>query len=271
MAILAVGCGEYNKILKSRDPEVMYTKALEYYDNKKYQKAGVLLESIKPYYSTTLRDDTVTYYLASVYYKMGEFDSSSMLFDEFRQNHTNSPFLPDVEYMFAKSFYFMSGPANRDQTATRQALAALDEYMERYPNSPKKDVLESNVQELTQKLYDKAYINAKQYYTIGKYKSAIIALKNALGQYPESNHREELLYLIAMSSYKYADNSFEEHQRERFMDTIDAYYNFAIEYPESQYSKELEKVYKQSQDFIAKYKKTDDEDNEIKDINDIIN
>lgn len=33
---------------------------------------------------------------------------------------------------------------------------------------------------LTQRLHDKTYLNAYTYYKIGRYKSAIVALKNAL-------------------------------------------------------------------------------------------
>ena len=40
----------------------------------------------------------------------------------------------------------------------------------------------------------------------GKYKSAIVAFKNALKQYPESKRREEIMYLIVDSGYRLASS-----------------------------------------------------------------
>lgn len=268
---LIAGCSGYNKLLKSKDYDLMYTKALEYYEAGKYQKTVQLLETASPFFNGTMKDDSVAYYLATSYYKQGDFESSSLLFDNFRQTYTSSVFLEDVEYMYAKGFYFMSGPANRDQMATRRALIAIDEYTERYPNSIKKEAMQENIDELTQKLHDKAYINAKSYYTTGRYKAAVIALKNALNQYPESTHREEIMYLITKSNYKLAENSYATLQRDRYLDMMDNYYNFISEYPDSKYVKELDKMHEDAKKFIAEFKSTDDDDDEIKDLNDIIN
>lgn len=270
VAILIIGCGNYNKLLKSKDHDLLYTEALKYYEAKKYQKTIQLLEIASPFLTGTSKGDSAAYYLAISHYRMGDFQSSSMLFDNFRQSYTTSPFLEDVEYMYAKSFYYMSGPPNRDQISTRRALMAIDEYMERYPNSPKYDVMEEHVDELTQKLHDKAYINAKLYYDIGRYKAAGIAIKNALNQYPESTHREELMSLVAKANYKLAENSYTELQRDRYMDMVDSYYSFISEYPESKYRKDLEKLYLQAQKFLEKFKQTGNQDDEIKDINEII-
>ena len=48
--------------------------------------------------------------------------------------------------------------------------------------------------ELRQKLYDKAFLNAKLYYDVGYYNSAVTALRNAILKYRKLN-REELAYL----------------------------------------------------------------------------
>ena len=71
-------------------------------------------------------------------------------------------------------------------------MQAIGEYLERYPNSHKKEDLAENLLDLRQRLYDKAYLNAKLYYDIGYYNSAVTALNNAIKRYPDSNHREEL-------------------------------------------------------------------------------
>ena len=143
--------------------------------------------------------------------------------------------------MYAKGIYYTSPRPERDQTNTMRAISAITEYLNRYPESTKKEALEDNLKELQQKLYDKSLMSSRLYYDIGYYNSAVTALQNALELYPETNHRELILYLIVRSHYMYARNSVESKQRERYLAMQDAYYNFVSEYPQSQYSKDVEK------------------------------
>lgn len=257
IAILAVmtlgGCSGYNKLLKSGDNELMYTKALEFYNTKKYQKTLQIFEMINHFYLGTAREDTIAYYTAAANYKLGDFETSGILLDDYRRKFGRSPFIEDAEYMYAKGFYFSSPAPERDQTTTHRALIAIDEYLNRYPKSVKKEILEANIVELTNKLHDKAFINAKSYYKTGRYKSAVVALKNAVRQYPESRHREELMYLTTKSAYLLASNSVEGMKRDRYMDMMDVYYNFASEYPESKYSKETDKMLEEAKKVLAKF------------------
>ncbi len=245
------GCGGYNQLLKSNDSELMYVKGLEYYKKGKYQRAIQLFEQIKPVFIGTAREDSLSYYLGAAYYKKGEFDSSEITFDDFRRRFGRSAFLEDVEYMYAMGFYFSSPPPYRDQAVTVQGITAITEYLERYPNSTKRETAEKRLQELREKLYDKEYLNARTYYKIGRYKSAITALKNALAKYPDSPHREEMLYLVAVSTYELADNSIQSLQRDRYLDMMDAYYSFIAEYPESRYRRELDKLMNNAKEYIA--------------------
>ena len=252
-AVFAVGCSPYSKLLKTDDYAQQYRVALEYMETGKYQKALTLLEKVRMHYLNSDKADSVMFYTGMGFYKMGDFETSGMAFDEFRKTHSRSPFLEEAEYMYAKGFYYSSPDPDRDQSATFQAMQAIDEYLERYPNSSKKDALEENMVELRQKIYDKVYINARTYYKIGRYKSAIVALRNALTDYPESNHREEILYMMTKSSYEYAHNSRPDLKRDRYLDMMDHYLTYISEYPEGQYGKELGKLQNTAKNYLARF------------------
>lgn len=232
---------------------LQYDKAFEYFEAGKYQRAATLFDMVTLWAMNTPRADTVMYFMGLSYYKMGDFTLSGTIFDEFRKIHRSSPFLEEAEYMYAKGYYFLSPEPERDQAATFQALSAIDEYLERYPNSIKREALEGNIRELMQKLHDKEFINARTYYKTGRYKAAVVALKNALNLYPESNHREEIMYLIAKSAYRLATNSVENLRRDRFLDMIDYYYNYISEFPDGQYRKELEKMQESSKKYLSSF------------------
>ena len=251
--ILATGCSKFNKLLKSNDYETIYASAFKYYDEGKLKRALTCFEQVEEPFRGTMREDSIEYYIARIYFKQNDFSSRSELFYEFRRKYCRSPFLEDVEGLYALSYYYLSPEPSRDQAMTEQALGAIQEFIGRYPNSTRRAAFEQMVKDLTQKLYDKVYLNAKTYYTIRQYKSAVPALKNALKKYPDSNHREELMYLIVKASYELADNSIESLQRDRFLNMMDSYYSFIAEYPDSQYRPELDKLQEDAKNYMARF------------------
>lgn len=248
--LVAVGCSEYSKLLKSNNFDAMYDLAVEYYDAERYTRAADIFEVISPYYSGSLKEDTVTYYKGAAYYKMGDFINSETIFDNFRRQFGRSVYLEDAEYMYAMGFYFSSPDPERDQTATLRAITAINEYLGRYPESSKKEVCEERIAELQQKLHDQAYLNAMTYLKIGYHQSAVIALQNALDKYPRSTHREELLFRIVEANYEYASNSHASRQVDRYLNTLDAYYNLIAEYPESEFRNEADRMYRAAKRFL---------------------
>ena len=133
------------------------------------------------------------------------------------------------------------------------AITSINEYLQRYPNSLKKQLCLIRLDELQQTLYDKSFINARTYYKIGRYKSAVVALRNALREYPETPHREEILYLTVKSCYELAANSVHALQTDRYLDMLDAYYTFISEFPESGYRRELDRLQKTAREYLDKH------------------
>lgn len=237
-----VACSGVNKLIKSKDYEAMYKMGLELYDTGKFEKARVLLEEAAPYYSGTVQEDTLLYYWGLSHFRRGEYSSSELIFDRFRRQFGLSPFLEDVEYLYAMGFYLLSPDANRDQAETVRAINAINEYMQRHPDNMHKQLCLVRLDELKGKLKEKAFVNARTYYKIGRYKSAVVALRNALSEYPDTPYREEILYLTTKSCYELAFNSISSLQRDRYLDMIDTYYTFVSEFPSSKYRKEMDRM-----------------------------
>lgn len=252
--LLIASCSGYNKLLRHGTSEDKYEKALELYNDKKYNKALTLFKEVEHVFAHSDRADSVMFFIGVCYYNMGDFVSSGEQFNTFRQEFRRSPFLEEAEYYFAKGFYYSSPEPENDQTNTHVAMQAIGEYLGHYPNSHKKEELIENLTDLRQRLYNKTYLNAKLYYDIGYYNSAVTALNNAIKRYPDSNHREELLFLIVSSHYEFAKNSIVSLQRQRYLDMQDAYYTFIEEFPESTFRKDADKMFEDSKAFLDKFK-----------------
>ena len=247
-------CAGINALIKEGQPDDIYAKALEFYGNEKWNRASTLFETVAPVYMGPSREDSIAFYNAHCKYKNTDYDTASQLLDDFRRRFGRSAFIEQAEGMYADCFYRMSPGAERDQTITSKAIIAINEFISRYPESDKVEDFKKINDELTQRLHKKTYLNAYTYYKILRYDSAIVAFLNALKKYPDSHRREDIMYYIAMSAYKFADNSVASKQADRFMDMLDSYYSFVMEYPESKYREELDKAAEVAKRYIEKRK-----------------
>ena len=241
-----------HRVIKSADPDLIYSEGLKYYGREKWKQAADLFDACQAYYVGDVREDSIAFFSARSKFKNRDYAEATTQLDEFRRKFGRSQFVEDAEAMLAMCHYYLAPDPTRDQTVTAEALVAFSEFIERYPNSKRVEAFSELILELTERLKEKAYLNAYTYYKIQRYKSAVVALRNALKMYPDTPHREDILYLIAASKYRLAHNSVLEKQGDRYLDVLDSYYSFINEFPESKRRKELERYIKEAKDYLDK-------------------
>ncbi len=257
LVIGGVACSVVNNAIKSGDPEFAYQQALALYEDEKWDQASTLFEACRHIYMGTPREDTLTFYNARCKFKRHEWEDASVQLDTYRRKFGRSPFIEEAEGMYALCHYYMSPPPEYDQTMTTQAIIAITEFMSRYPDSEYNTEFSNMIDELTQRLMQKSYMNAYTYYKVGRYKAAIVAFKNAMKRYPESPYTEEMMYYQTVSAYRLAENSIESKQVDRYLAMLDNYYSFIAEYPDSKHVKELERMAKSARNFLDKHENTE--------------
>ena len=72
------GCAGINSLLKSGQPELIYSKALEYYQKEKWSRASTLFEGVQHYYIGTPREDSVSFFNARCKYKNRDYETASL-------------------------------------------------------------------------------------------------------------------------------------------------------------------------------------------------
>ncbi len=251
IVILLGGCGEYEKLLKSRDYQKKYETGIKLFEEEEFVKAGTLFDQVANIYRGTTKADTVKYYQAKSYYGQRDYMMAGHYFGELSATYANSVYLEEADFMIAYCYYKQSPRPELDQDNTFRTITAMQMFMVKYPNSDKVKQCKEIIVEMSDKLVEKSYISAKLYYDLGYYKSAILALRNSLIDYPETNFREELMFLILKSSYLLADKSIPSKQKERYQAAIDEYYSFIGEFPEGTHSREAKRIYETSNKFLA--------------------
>lgn len=240
----AASCkSQYDILLESNDVNSKYKAAFDYFNEGKYTKSAALFESLALFTNGTSKDDTVQYYWALSNYSNKDYYTAQANFDHFLENYPMSSFAENAKFLRIDCLYKATLRYELDQKPTYTAITAISQYLIDYPDGANAEVCRYMLQDLGERLDKKAFENAKLYYKMEDYKASRVALKNVLKDDAENIYREDILYYAAMSSYKYADMSVKEKQKERFLVFIDDYFNFIGEYPESAYRKELDNLY----------------------------
>ncbi len=249
--LLFASCGEYEKLLKSEDYDLKYQKAIEYYEGEKYVKASTLFEQILPRFRGTEKAEKINFFHAKSYYGMKDYIMAGHYLRTFVKTFSHSEYAEEADFLAAYCYYLRSPRPSLDQQNTNDAIIAFTLFTRKFPNSDKVSVCDGLILELNEKLVEKSYMSARLYYNLGRYKAAIIALRNSLAEYPDTEFREELMFLLLKSNFLLAENSVIEKQQERYQATVDEYYSFVGEFQESQFKKEAEKMYNHALEKIS--------------------
>ena len=262
-AVLAsMSCkSQYELMLNSNDADAKYDAAFAYFNEGKYSKAAALFESLSVLTNGTERDDTVRYYWGLSNYKFKDYYTAETNFEKFIESYPRSPFTSDARYLRIDCLFRQTLRYELDQSPTYKAMNAISEYILEFPDNTHMKECKDMLDNLNERLDRKAYEAAKLYYKMEDYLASRVAFRNVLKDDSENVYREDILYYIAMSSYKYAYLSVPSKQKERYLTFVDDYYNFIGELPESHYKKELEAVYRKAQKALGKHGvETDDAD-----------
>ena len=243
---------QYELMLNSNDADAKYEAAFNYYNDGKYSKSAALFESLSVLTNGTERDDTVRYYWGLSNYKFKDYYTAETNFDQFIQTYPRSPFTSEARYLRLDCLYRSTLRYELDQTPTYKAINAISEYILEFPSTTHMKECRDMLLNLNERLDRKAYEAAKLYYKMEDYLASRVAFRNVLKDDSENVYREDILYYVAMSSYKYAFHSVPAKQRERYLTFVDDYYNFIGEIPESHYRKELDSVYRKAQKALGR-------------------
>lgn len=242
--VILSSCSGYQKLLKSSDTNLKYEKAMEYFNKGDYHRASTLFENLLPYVRGTDLAELTNFHHAESYYRSGDYILAGYYFRNFAGTFPNSPRLEDVSFKSAYCYYLDSPKYSLDQSNTYDAIDEFQFFINKYPNSPKIEECNKFIDQLRGKLEKKSFKNSELYYNVGDYQAATIALMNTLEDYPDTNYREEILYLVFKSHYIFAKKSIASKQKERYKKAVEAYFPLVDQFPESKYKKEVDKLYK---------------------------
>lgn len=258
--VVLASCGEYNKVAKYGDPEYKYEVAKSCYARGKYTQAYDLLNSVVINFKGSAYGEECLYLMSMSAYMGRDYDLASSAFKKYYQSYPRGLYVEEARYYSGMALYQSIPDPRLDQTATYQAIAELQSFLDYYPYTRLKEQTQDMLQRLQDHLIEKEQRTAQLYYDLGSYignstsggsnyEACIVTSENALRDYPyaSAERRETFMMLILRSRFHLARQSVEEKRIERFRQTIDEYYGFINEFPESKFKKEADGYLAKSQ------------------------
>jgi len=268
--LLLAACGEYNKILKSSDPELKYTYAKKYFDEKKYGRTITLLEEIQMSFAGRAKEQEILYLLAQAYFNDKDYISATSRYTRYFTKFPKGDYTESARFNAAYGLYLDSTDVRLDQSNTIRALEGFQGFLEYYPQSEKAKEAERYMLQMQSRLAQKELNAAKLYYNLGyfmgnNYESCVITAKEALKNYSFPPYGEEFQILIIRSKFDEAELSYDERKPVRYRNVMDEHFNYMNMYPEGKYVQESSKYYKKALQALGQAE--DDLEDTIRELN----
>jgi outer membrane protein assembly factor BamD len=164
--------------------------------------------------------------MGQAYFERGRIDDLIMAIDAFQgflTYHPSHKFVDYAQYMVASAYVEQLRTADRDQGPTRQAINALEQFIENYPASYLyDDALQERLRAIDLLARHELEVARWQSGRDEDWDAAIDRVSWAFEQYPETTLKCELYYTLA-EAYK---------QGEQFEDAVRYYQHVINEYPD---------------------------------------
>jgi outer membrane protein assembly factor BamD len=241
-ALFFSSCSKYQRLLKSTDYEEKYQMAFVFYEQADYHRAIQLFDQVIPFYRGTERAENIAYHYAYAHYKQKDYILASFYFKRFVSTFPRSQHVEECTYMSAYCKYLDSPVYSLDQSSTLEAIQELQLFINQYPGSERVENANKLIDDLRSKLEMKALETARLYFKMENYKSAISSYNNVLKDFPDTDYREEIMFLILQAHFNLANKSIDSMKEERYENALEAYDTFIAQFPQSNYYSEAGQI-----------------------------
>lgn len=229
VTILFTSCSPFQRVYKGDDVGAKFAFADSLYKIGKYKKGLKLMEQIVPAYRGKPQAERLMFIYANTFYNMKDYYLAGYQFERFETSYPSSDSIEIAAYKSAKSYAQLSPRYSLDQEDTDRALAKLQAYINKYPNTEYRTEANELVSVLRGKLEKKDIEVAKQYLKISDYKPAISAFDNFISDHPGSQYRKDAFFGRFDAAYQLAVNSVPQKAQER-LEEAKVYYNSFVKY-----------------------------------------
>lgn len=253
LIILVSACGPFYKLEKSTNWEELYEAANNYYEAGEYNKAIILYDKVLPIIRGSEKAEMADFNYAYSHFRLKRYIEAAGYFNTFYQTYNRSPLAEEALFMNSYALYLDSPDYNLDQKSSKDAVNAIQLFINRFPQSDSYERAMTMIDDLQVRFEEKAYQEAILYYKLTEglypgdfYRACIISFQNFAKNYPDSKYNEELAYKLIEVTLAYGQRSIFDKKEERLKNVAIYADQFKRRFPDSKYKGAVEPLIKKA-------------------------
>lgn len=199
-------CSSIDEIDTSK-PEGQFQLAEEFEKNERYQEAIMKYTDLKNQHPYSRFATEAELRIANIHFKRDSFIEAKLsyqLFREYHPKHSKTDFI--IFRIGLSSFNQLPTTVDRDFSEAKSAIAAFNQLIKYFPNSPYTKEARIKKTEVFKKLAEKEMYIANYYFQRKQYKSSLKRFENIMYKYPRVGLNSAALYGASISAFEVKEN-----------------------------------------------------------------
>jgi len=184
--LILAACGGNKNATQFMTSKEHFAYAMKYFKKKNYTKAQEEFSLITYKYSGSDVADDAQYYVAECNYLQKDYISAASEYDRLVSTFPKSEWVEESMYKLVLCYYELSPGFALDQKYTYDAMTAVQNYLDLYPQNPRKNEVDEKFKEIKTKLAKKEFESARIYRKISEYEAAIVYYDQVISDYYDS-------------------------------------------------------------------------------------
>jgi outer membrane protein assembly factor BamD len=195
--LIISGCaGNEEEVYVEMDVEQIYNNAMIQMDKEAYVKAAGLFNEVERQHPYSVWATKGQIMAAYAQYLANKYDESIASLDRFIQLHPGHKDIAYAYFLKALCYYEQIADVGRDQKVTSDAMRALQQVVDRFPNTSYAADAKLKIDLARDHLAGKEMAIGRYYQHLGYYLGAINRYKNVLDNYQTTTHVPESLHRL---------------------------------------------------------------------------
>lgn len=231
LLLLATACTS-TVVPPPRTADYYLQEGESFFDKGLFEEAIASWEKVRDTYYSPELNVLAELKIAEAHFLAGNFVEAAAAYEDFLKQHPDHERTAQVLYQLGMSYYNQMLSADRDQTATRNALVTFETLLKRFPADPKKEEVEVLAARCRNRLADHELYVGRFYLRTGEYPAAIRRMVGIFSLYPNYFSRDRVYFYLGQAYLKSG-----ERQR-----AVAAFNTLFKEFPQSEYIIEAQKI-----------------------------
>ncbi|AJF05894.1 hypothetical protein GSUB_04005 [Geoalkalibacter subterraneus] len=209
-----------------------FTEGESYFERGLYDEAIASWEKVRDSYYSPELNILAEIKIADAYFEAERYVEAAVAYEDFLKQHPDHPRNADVLYQLGLTYYRQILSVDRDQTATRNALATFEILLEKYPEDPRREEVGALIQRCRDHLAAHELYVGRFYLRTGHPKAAAQRLEYLFETYPNFFERDEAYFYLGRAYLELGNRD----------KAVDAFNTLMKEFPKSEYIPKAQKI-----------------------------